>query len=96
MYFLYTGRKATRSFAMKAGVLWKNNQSLIFRIIAENNGRYLVFTSSDFENEYQPDLQRESFKAFLEENSNVFVPVFKSTDKQSVIYRLENINTHLE
>jgi hypothetical protein len=93
MYFLYTGRRATRSFAMKAGVLWKNNQSLIFRIITENKGRYLVFTSNDFENEHQPELQRESFKAFLEDNPNIFVPVFKSTDEQSVIYRLESNNT---
>ena len=93
MYFLYTGRKATRSFAMKAGGLWQHNQSLIFRIITDNNGGYLVSTSSDFENEYQPNLQRASLKALVEQYPQIFVPVFKSTDERSVIYRLENVDT---
>ena len=88
LYFLHTGRKATRSFAMKAGVTWQAHQELIFNIIDENQARYLVCTSSDFENEYQPDLRRESFRLLIAQHSKRFVPVFESADQRSIIYRI--------
>ena len=90
LYFLHTGRKATRSFAMKAGVTWQAHQELIFNIIDENQARYLVCTSSDFENEYQPDLRRESFRLLITQHSKRFVPVFESADERSIIYRIDH------
>lgn len=90
LYFLHTGRKATRSFAMKAGVTWQGHQELIFNIIDENQARYLVCTSSDFENEYQPDLRRESFRLLVTQHSKRFVPVFESADERSIIYRINH------
>ena len=90
LYYLYTDRRATRSFPMKAGPLWQKHQSLIYRIANEYKARYLIRTASDFENEYQTDLQRESFKALIEERPEMFVLVFESTDGLSKIYRIEN------
>ena len=62
---------------------------MIERIVAENNARYLIRTASDFELQAQPELQRKDLKALLEENPQVFVPVFESGNGQSVIYRIE-------
>ena len=90
LYFLHTGRKATRSLAMKAGVTWQGHQELIFDIIDQNQARYLVCTSSDFENEYQPDLRRESFSLLVKQHSERFVPVFESADDHSIIYRINH------
>jgi hypothetical protein len=62
---------------------------VILRIVADNSARYLICTASDFELQAQPDLQRQDLKALLEENPQVFVPVFESGNGQSVIYRIE-------
>lgn len=97
MYYLYTGRKATRSFRVNSSeaVAFQGYQQadydqakLIFRIINESNGRYLIFTSSDFG--YQSDSDPTGLKAVLEEYPKVFVPVFDSADSHSVIYRIDN------
>ncbi|MEK6321638.1 MAG: hypothetical protein AABN33_08140 [Acidobacteriota bacterium] len=90
LYYLYTDRRATRSFPMKAGPLWQRHQSLIYRIANENNARYLILTASDFENEYQPDLQRGNFKMLIEQRPQMLVLVFESTDGSSKVYRIEN------
>jgi 4-amino-4-deoxy-L-arabinose transferase-like glycosyltransferase len=95
MYYLYTGRKATRSFrvnsseavAFQSDQLAESDQArIIFRIINESNGRYLIFTSSDFG--YQSDPGPTGLKAVLEDYPKVFVPVFNSED--SSIYRIDN------
>jgi hypothetical protein len=86
--YLHTGHKATRSFALKAGVTWQRHQSLIFDIIEESDARYLVVTASDFENNLQPELQRQSFKVLIEQHRERFVPVFGSEDGLSFIYRI--------
>jgi Gpi18-like mannosyltransferase len=95
LYYLYTGRKATRSFSEVGGNYWghqidqRERTKVILRIVAENNARYLICTTSDFELQAQPDLQRQGLKALLEENPRVFIPVFESGNGQSVIYRIE-------
>ena len=89
LYFLYTGRKATRSLPMRAGVTWQAHQMLIFTIIDESNARYLISTSRDFDNEYQPEEQRESFKTIIEQHPEKFVLSFQSTDGRSTIYRVQ-------
>jgi hypothetical protein len=90
LYFLYTGRKATRSLPMRAGVTWRAHQMSIFTIMNESNVRYLISTSGDFEKEDQPEQQRESLKALIDQRPKRFVLVFESTDRRSTIYRLEN------
>jgi hypothetical protein len=89
-YYLYTGRKTTRSVPMNAGVLWLEQQSLITQIAHESDARYLVFTPADFGLEYQPELGRERFKALLEQHPRVFTPVFTSADGRSLVFRIES------
>ena len=88
LYYLYTDRKATRSLPMKAGIYWQDQQYLLFDIVNESKGDYLVLTPTDFELSYQPDLQAESFKKLIEEHPGEFVLVFKSADGASAIYRI--------
>jgi len=90
LYFLYTGHKATRSLPMRAGVTWQAHQMSIFTIISESNSRYLISTSSDFENEYQPEQQRESLKTLIDQHPEKFVLVFESTDGRSTIYGINS------
>ena len=63
---------------------------LIFDIIDESNSRYLISTSSDFDNEYKPEQQRESFKALIDQHPEKFAMVFESTDRRSTIYRINS------
>ncbi len=97
MYYLYTGRKATRSSPLiEGGNMVASQRSLeeraevIFRIIQENGARYLVLTSSDLELESQADAYQKTYNMLLDRNSQVFVPVFKSTDGRCVIYRVHD------
>jgi 4-amino-4-deoxy-L-arabinose transferase-like glycosyltransferase len=89
LYFLYTGRKTTRSMPMRAGITWEVHKMSILTIIKESKARYLVSTSSDFDNEYQPEQQRESLKVLIEQHPGNFVLVFQSTSGHSTIYRIE-------
>ena len=90
LYFLHTGHKATRSMPMRAGLTWEAHRMLIFDIINESNSRYLISTSNDFDNEYQPEQQRESFKSLIDQHPEKFVLVFESTDRRSTIYRINS------
>jgi len=93
MYYLYTGRKATRSFAvnMTEAAAFQSNQqgpnesNLLIRIIKENNGVYLVFTMSDF----GYDSKGQGLNVVLEQYPQMFIPVVESTDQRSRIYRIE-------
>lgn len=97
MYYLYTQRKAARSFLGKASVsgkppdeLIKEQAKLVLRIINENKARYLVVTSADRKD--LPDLHRQSLQALLQQYPQLLAPVFESTDGQSRIYRINNGN----
>jgi Dolichyl-phosphate-mannose-protein mannosyltransferase len=90
MYYLYTGRKATHFLPMISGINWKEAQHLLFDIVNENKVNYLVLTPTDFDLSYRPDVQSESLKDLIEERPAEFVPVFKSTDAMSTIYRINN------
>lgn len=99
-YYLYTSRKSIRSIsAREGGQTQESNLTsddqvrVIFRIITETSPRYLVVTSTDFEQEDQPDLKRASLKALVEQNPDKFIPVFESTVGRSRIYRIENKTT---
>jgi len=95
LYYLYTGRKAVRSSLSRAGDLMQTYQSTaddraqaVVRIVEENGARYLIVTPSDFDLEYQPEAQREGLRNLLEAYPQQFVPVFKSGDGGSTIYRI--------
>jgi hypothetical protein len=95
LYYLYTGRKAARSYLGRANVSTENSQAaasdqgkLILRIIGENNGRYLIVTKSDYDD--LPDIHRKCIEALLLTYPLRFVPVFQSTDEQTRIYRISN------
>lgn len=91
-YYLYTGRKATRSTSTTAGSAQgqekQPEQAKIFRIIDQNDARYLICTASDFALQSQPELQRQNLRTIIEENAQIFTPVFESENGQSVIYRI--------
>jgi hypothetical protein len=90
MYFLYTGRKATRFFPMKAGTTWRRNQPLFFDIVAQNRARYLIITASDFETDYEPDLERQSFRSLVDGHPEMFTAAFQANNGRSTIYRIAN------
>lgn len=94
MYYLYTGRKATRSFAvnMSEAASFQSQQqggdesNQLLRIIKESNGRYIVFTVSDF----GYDSKGLGLNVVLWQYPQMFIPVVESTDGRSRIYRIEN------
>ena len=97
LYYLYTGRQGTQSVFFRYGAYVEPTQAaidervpIILRIINENNGRYLVINPSDFDSEFQPDLQRQSLTVFAEQHPQIFVPVFRSSDNRSAVFRVEN------
>src|SRR5262249_35255780 len=91
MYFLYTGRKATRFSAINLieTSSFQNRQltsdeqaEIMLRILGEFDARYLIITSKDFED--QPILQQKTLNSFLELHSEKLLPVFRSSDGNSV------------
>lgn len=97
MYYLYTGRKAIRSYPTNMADMasFQNRESdvdeqakSLLKIITENKGRYLIVTTSDLEK--LPAIYRKSFNALLEQHQREFLPVFESTnERSSTIYRIE-------
>jgi hypothetical protein len=99
LYYLYTGRKATRSSPLGEGGRIEGNKASneerarsIFRIIAESNGKYLVLTSTDLELESQAEAYQRAFKDVLNHHPKIFVTVFQSTDARCVIYRIDRVS----
>ena len=97
VYYLYTGRKATRSSPLKDGgktvgtsVNIEERVNIIYQIIEENKGKYLVLTSTDLELEVQADAYQKAYKEVLEKHPQVFIPVFRSHDARCVIYQIHN------
>jgi hypothetical protein len=95
IYYLYTGRKATRLSPLKEGQVVEGGQAsvyqyveLIFRIINENNARYLILTRSDSEDE--ADLNEQSYRTLIRQHPEKFLLVFEPPEGRSVIYRIGN------
>jgi hypothetical protein len=97
LYFLHTGRKATRSFPVNlteaALPLLSHEQATselkryIFKIVDESKARYIVLTANDFG--YDSDPERTGLRTILEEHPGTFIPVFNATDGRSTIYRID-------
>ena len=97
LYYLYTSRKAARSTLVRDGGFLQSSpvgadetEKIVFRIMNENKARYLVLTRSDFELEYQPDLERQNYETLLERNPAVLAPVFGSATEGSRVYRIHD------
>lgn len=93
-YYLYTGRKAVRSSSREMGKL-QNQQGdklagteVILRIVDQHKACYLISASSDFAMESNRDIYKKAYELMIEENPNVFVPVFTSAHGYSTIYRI--------
>jgi len=96
LYYLYTGRRGAQSvFFRYGGYITADKQIVdekvqsILRIIHESNARYLITNPSDFDSEFSPPLQRERLTNFIEQHPESFVPVFKSSDLSSAVYRVD-------
>jgi 4-amino-4-deoxy-L-arabinose transferase-like glycosyltransferase len=87
-YYLYTGRKAISFSWPKRGSSWEGQQSLLLRIVNESRGRYLILTSTDFNHDYDEQLQRQSLRTLVDANREVFTPVF-TPDASGIVYRIE-------
>jgi len=97
LYYLYTSRKTARSTLVRDGGFLQSSpvgadetEKIVFRIMNENKARYLVLTRSDFELEYQPDLERQNYETLLERNPAVFAPAFGSEAEGSRVYRIHD------
>jgi hypothetical protein len=96
LYYLYTGRKATRSVLSRQGGMLDEQEGFdeasraLLKIVEENNARYVVFTDSDFDLESEPDVQRDNLISVLQQNPSVFVPVFRASDGRSALYRIDD------
>jgi hypothetical protein len=87
-YYLYTGRQAISFSWRKPGSSWEGQRTLLNRIVNESRGRYLILTSMDFNHDLDEQLQRESFRALVDDGRDAFTPVFTS-EAGSTIYRVE-------
>ena len=95
-YYLYTGRKATRCSPLRTGGITtpqaddlEEQAKTVFKIIEENNARYLILTSTDMALEDRADLYRTTYNALLDKHPEIFVPVFTSTSGATV-YRIDD------
>jgi len=98
-YYLYTGLKATRSSMYNLAQVMPGHDSDIgelerqaLRIVRENNARYLVLTSTDFELEYHPDDYREAYRRLVDQNPDLFALVFKS-ESGARVYRIGSLES---
>jgi 4-amino-4-deoxy-L-arabinose transferase-like glycosyltransferase len=99
VYFLHTGRKASRSLPMQEWVDWRDKrnppetvENLFFRTIRQDRGRYLVVTSKDFESEDPTGQYRQILEGIIAAHPERFFPVFHSSDGLSRIFRIEYLD----
>jgi len=97
VYFLYTGRKSSRSLPMEEWIDWREDrtsmdavENLVFRTLEQDKGRYLIVTSTDFEAEDQTGQYRRILGSIIDSHPERFTPVFNSRDGRSKIFRVEN------
>jgi hypothetical protein len=97
VYFLYTGRKIARSLPMREWIEWQEGkvpleaiEDLFLRVVHEDNGRYLVVTSTDYGIEDQTGQYQAIRDGIIRRHPETFIPVFYSGDGLSKIFRVEN------
>lgn len=94
-YYLYTGRKATRSSSLRQGGFAASARQnsderakALFRIIEENKPQYLIVTSTDFDLDSQGESYRTSLNSLVERSPDVFVPVYEFNGGRGRIYQI--------
>src|SRR5262249_7163768 len=69
VYYLYSGRKATRSSPLREGAIIQTNQlgidKTILSIISENNAKYLIITWSKSQQEDELDPYERGYKSLI-------------------------------
>lgn len=97
VYFLYTGRKTDRSLPMREWFYWQEEQNsmemvegLIFQIVEQSKGRYLVLTSTDYELEDKTGKYRKILDTIIARHPDKFTAVFNSGDDHSRIFRVND------
>ena len=97
VYFLYTGRRVSRSLPMEEWVDWRKVgddleavENLVFRTLERDKGRYLIVTSTDFESEDPTGQYRRILENVIDSHPERFTPVFDSSNGLSKIFRVEN------
>jgi hypothetical protein len=96
-YFLFTGHKVSRSLPMREWIDWTEGkvsdeaiEAFFLQLCKEDNGRYLVVTSSDYDTEDQTGQYKAIRDGIIGRNPETFIPVFYSSDGLSKIFRIEN------
>jgi hypothetical protein len=97
IYFLYTGRKATRSSPLGEGaaVIELDRTEIdrrISMIIHDNKARYLILFRTYGEGADQIDGYQKAYESMVGGNPQIFIPVFQSADGRGTIYRIEMLS----
>jgi hypothetical protein len=99
LYFLYTGRKTSRSLPMEdwvdsrlPGTSLEAVGNSILRTVEKDGGRFLVVTSTDFGAEDQTGQYQRIFHLVIASHPERLTPVFSSSDGLSRIFRIEKNN----
>jgi hypothetical protein len=90
--YLRTGRRMVRSSFVMQGTGSKGRAQMLFRLIRENHARFLVRRSGDFDQDAQPEAQRNSLGAILSEYPENFIPVFQTSSGRGVVYRISALS----
>jgi 4-amino-4-deoxy-L-arabinose transferase-like glycosyltransferase len=95
VYYLYTGRKATRAF--KEDYLIEQEHApieekvkIIRRIIRESGGEYLITNWTDIAQESHSGSYDEAYRVLLGESPREFSKVFQARDWATAIYRVRD------
>lgn len=97
-YYLYTGRKAIRSFPVSVfdTVMYQTRppdleqQTRIFdQMVKQNSGRYLILNSNDFG--WESEVFRTNLESYTEEHRYELPVVFRSTDGRSAIFQIKKL-----
>lgn len=94
--YLFTGRKAVLSFPLvllntipyQTRELTFDEQAKAFlEIVDESHAAYFLIGSSDFR--HQSELYRTTIEVLIQQESRKFIPVFRSTNGNNIVYRIE-------
>ena len=91
-YYLYTGRKATRSAPMRGPDLLKESDisAQVLRIIDESNATYLILPGSSRSGvEKSDDPYENAYEELIDLNPQSFIPAYIPGDQSIRIYRLD-------
>jgi len=101
VYYLYTDRRTTPSFQLSKldGVPYQSQlpesediTRTLLDTINESRGDYLISNLNDYAD--VSEFYRQTINGYLRQHPEKFVPVFESSNKNNVIYRILRNNDH--